>query len=402
MACTSCGRPPYPGGEATVEDAAGRPDRAIRSDPGKVRGARIAQRRRDVGDSMERIRETCGPDRSEPPSARAPERTGARGDGLPTVSIGMPVYNAERYLEAALASLLDQTFEDFELIISDNASTDRTPQICEASAAADGRVRYHRNPENLGIVGNYNAVVRRARGRSFKFASSNDLCHPTLLEKCVAVLERRPDVVLCYPRTVLFSDETGYREEYDDGMDLQEEDPCVRFRRCRMGMRLNNVMNGVVRTEALRRTGLMGEFLGSDVPMIVVLTLYGKFVELPEFLFFRRMEPAAATSLKNREEKLEYWGLKDPGGARRPKLRSLESCFEGVWHGPLSLPRKLRLTAFLLRSAWWTRHRLLAEVGWSSERSAVTGGKADPPSSGRARASSPDAVPDRDLTGASG
>src|SRR5919112_5909956 len=102
----------------------------------------------------------------------------------PRVTIGLPVYNGERFLEQALDGLLAQTFTDFELIISDNASTDRTPEICQAYAARDSRIRYVRQPENIGAGPNHNILVPMARGEYFKWASHDDLYDPDLVAKC--------------------------------------------------------------------------------------------------------------------------------------------------------------------------------------------------------------------------
>ena len=117
------------------------------------------------------------------------------------VSIGVPVYNGEAFLEEKLDSLLARTFEDFEPIILDNASTDRTGEIARRLAARDGHVRYHRHPENLGLTANYNGLIRMASGELFKWATADDLCRPTFLEHCVAALREIPDAVLAYPRT---------------------------------------------------------------------------------------------------------------------------------------------------------------------------------------------------------
>ena len=103
----------------------------------------------------------------------------------PKVSIGIAVFNGENFLESALRSILAQTFEDFELIISDNASTDRTADICEQYASQDGRVLYLRQPANLGAQPNYNLLVGQARGRYFKWAAHDDMLAPTFLERCV-------------------------------------------------------------------------------------------------------------------------------------------------------------------------------------------------------------------------
>ena len=127
---------------------------------------------------------------------------------MPRVSIGLPVYNGEKFIREAIDSIFSQTFEDFELIISDNGSTDRTQQICQAYAAQDLRIRYYRNKKNIGAARNYNLVFELASGEYFKWAAHDDLCAPEYLERCVEILDRDPDVVLCYPKTSII-DEHG-------------------------------------------------------------------------------------------------------------------------------------------------------------------------------------------------
>lgn len=124
------------------------------------------------------------------------------------VSIGVPVYNGEAFPEETLDSLLAQTFGNFELIISDNASTDHTGEIARRFAARDGRVRYQRHPENLGLAANYKGLVPTAPGEFFKWATANDVCRPTFLEHCVAALGEIPGTVPAYPRTQ-FIDQAG-------------------------------------------------------------------------------------------------------------------------------------------------------------------------------------------------
>src|SRR5262252_3377793 len=116
----------------------------------------------------------------------------------PTVSVGLPVYNGERYLEESIDSILAQTYTDFELIISDNASTDRTECICRRYAAADARVRYYRNERNIGGYPNHSRVFSLARGRYFRFAAHDDVCDRQLLARCVEALELHPEAVLSY------------------------------------------------------------------------------------------------------------------------------------------------------------------------------------------------------------
>jgi glycosyltransferase involved in cell wall biosynthesis len=131
-----------------------------------------------------------------------------RLEAVPAVSICLPVYNGENYVAAAIESMLAQTFADFELIITDNASTDRTGEICRKFADADSRVRYHRNERNVGGARNQTLAVQMARGRYVRLSAHDDKIAPTHLEECVALLEKRPDVVIAFTRTVVI-DEVG-------------------------------------------------------------------------------------------------------------------------------------------------------------------------------------------------
>jgi len=110
----------------------------------------------------------------------------------PRVSVGMPVYNCERYVAEAIESHLRQTYTDFELVITDNASTDRSEEICRAYASRDPRIKYHRNPENLGAGGNFRRCFELAQGDYFRWTPSDDVVGPELLELCVEVLDRDP------------------------------------------------------------------------------------------------------------------------------------------------------------------------------------------------------------------
>jgi glycosyltransferase involved in cell wall biosynthesis len=123
------------------------------------------------------------------------------------VSVGVPVYNGARYVARTLDSLLAQTLTDFELIITDNASTDATESICRDYAQRDSRIRYHRADTNLGVVRNFNWCVELARGEYFHWHAADDMAAPTLLEKCVAVLDADPSVVLAFARTMLIDEQ---------------------------------------------------------------------------------------------------------------------------------------------------------------------------------------------------
>ena len=116
----------------------------------------------------------------------------------PRVTIGLPVYNGEQYLVQALDALLAQTYTDFALIISDNASTDRTQEICLAYAAKDARIQYYRNPINIGSAKNFNHVFALSASEYFMWAAHDDYMAPKLVAKCVDVLDRDPTILLCH------------------------------------------------------------------------------------------------------------------------------------------------------------------------------------------------------------
>ena len=134
---------------------------------------------------------------------------------MPRVSIGMPVYNGANFLGQALESLLAQTYTDFELIISDNASSDATAEICRAFAGTDSRIRYTRTERTIGPAENHNRLVRMARGDYFRWAAHDDLCAPELLAKEVEVLDRDRSVVLVYPKTRIIDATGNTVEDYE-------------------------------------------------------------------------------------------------------------------------------------------------------------------------------------------
>src|ERR1700730_13365189 len=146
------------------------------------------------------------------------------------LSIGLFVYNGERFLEETLHSILNQTFTDFELIISDNASTDRTGAIAEAYAKRDDRIRYYRSEKNMGAGWNVRRVYELATGKYFKQAAVDDLLEPDFLRRCVEMLESDPDCVVAYARTKEVDENGTFIKNYVTPMKTDYSDPVVRFR----------------------------------------------------------------------------------------------------------------------------------------------------------------------------
>ncbi|ABQ90760.1 glycosyl transferase, family 2 [Roseiflexus sp. RS-1] len=226
----------------------------------------------------------------------------------PRVSIGLPVYNGERYLASALESILAQTFGDFEVIISDNASTDATPEICRAYMARDPRIRYVRNERNLGAAPNYNRVFHLARGMYFRWHAHDDLLAPTYLEQCVAALDAHPGVVLCHSKTV-FIDEHDRVIGYDeDSLHFRQASVFSRYYAyLRVARNWINAIFGLIRTDVLRQTVLIGAYSSSDMILLAELILRGEFYEVPEYLFLRRDHEEASVQANRDYQKRQVW-----------------------------------------------------------------------------------------------
>jgi glycosyltransferase involved in cell wall biosynthesis len=212
------------------------------------------------------------------------------------VSIALTVYNGERYLAAALESLLGQRFKDFEVIISDNASTDGTQAICLHFAAKDDRIRYVRNRVNVGLAGNFNQAFRLSSGEFFKWAAYDDICGPHLLSRCVEVLDHDPGVVLAYPRVAMIDEDGEITKKNDSGPDMSSSDPAVRLSTLMRNPFWGTSMFGVIRSSVLARTGLMRSNAACDHVLLAELCLHGRFVEVPEYDFFNRDHPGRAVT----------------------------------------------------------------------------------------------------------
>lgn len=210
------------------------------------------------------------------------------GSSSPAVSIGLPVYNGARYLSGAIEAILAQTYENFELIICDNASSDETPQICERFARQDPRIRYVRQPRNVGAAANFNQCVVLAGGRYFKWAAHDDLIEPEFLERCVGLLESNPDAVLCQSMVQIIDQDGRAQDAYDPATSgTGSPRPVERFAG-RLRTRWCEDIFGVIRTGALRESGLIGTYPSADRALLAELALRGRFVFVPELLFSNR------------------------------------------------------------------------------------------------------------------
>ena len=292
-------------------------------------------------------------------------------DAPPKVSIGLPVYNGEDFIEEAIDSILAQTFADFELIICDNASTDHTSEICRRYAERDARVYYHCNEKNLGAAANYNRVFRLAKGEYFRWAAHDDRLEPGYLAACVAVLDRDPSVVLCYPRTLIINEQSEPLSVHPDKLHLAAAEPHLRlnqyFERYAPRRDECNAVFGLMRRDVLGRTPLIGAYASSDLILLGEIALLGKICEIAQPLFLRRDH--LRTSVRANRDLQDRAAWFDPANkAKRllPRWRWFREYLDAVGRAPLSPTQRLRCYSVVLR--WFVPHNyriMLRELGGS-------------------------------------
>jgi glycosyltransferase involved in cell wall biosynthesis len=216
------------------------------------------------------------------------------------VSIGLPVYNGGAFLRSALASLLAQTFADFELVISDNASTDETARICEEMTTGDPRVRYVRHATNQGALENFAYVLEAARAPYFLWAAYDDLWEPQFLDRLVTALDECPRAALAFCRYDNV-DEAGRRFRGFREVDWKAVFGASKARQIAAMALLDpaatqkaNHVYGLMRTEVVRACGgLVPEPVprsGVDIHLLLRLLGRGEFVVVDELLFHYRLK----------------------------------------------------------------------------------------------------------------
>ncbi len=258
----------------------------------------------------------------------------------PRVSIGLPVFNGEAYLEEALDSIAAQTFTDFELIISDNASTDRTPEICQARASRDARIRYSRNPINIGGDRNYYRCFELSRGEYFFGVAHDDRLHPDYLRRVVEVLDADPSVVFCHSRACRLAPDGTVGEAWEAHPFSDSPRAPERFRDA-IALRPVIAHFGIIRASMLRRMPPLAVYPDSDAYWQAEFALRGRLVELPEVLFFRRMRPDSGRAIPL-HERIRWSRPAKAGALSFPSWRRPAEYARAVLRSPLTLPERIK------------------------------------------------------------
>lgn len=281
----------------------------------------------------------------------------------PRLSVGVPVYNGQRFLRATIDSILGQTFRDLEVIVCDNASTDSTESIAREYAARDPRVRYYRNDRNIGPAPNYNRCVDLARGEFFKWNAADDVIAPTFAEKCIAELDRDPSLVGAFTRTREIDADGRELHEHKVEPDLAAATPSQRLRNLVFLSHRHHAapeLFGIFRTAVLRSwSPTNGSFPSADRLVITRIALHGPIARVPEFLFFNRDHGNRSVKWLQREKirpgsrlarrigcgpvpSYEWWDATKKGRIVFPEWRWLSEYFKAVNEAPMPAAERMR------------------------------------------------------------
>ena len=291
----------------------------------------------------------------------------------PLVTVGMPVRNCERHLAQAIESVLAQSLDSFELLVSDNASNDATPRIVQHYMQRDARIRYTRLDVNRGVSANWNAVAAAARGHYFKWLAGNDEMAPDLLERCVGALQTTPDAVLAFGRTRWMDADGQSLDLCDQDFAVLGESPIGRFVQVARHLSINNQINaGVIRLDALRKTRLLGRFPTDDLVLMAELALLGKVLLLPEELFRRRSGAEVSTPNRTPLQTARHHNPRASRPFRFQSLRRQAARYAACWRAPLTPSEKVHamlVATGLLVEAWQRRQtRILARLSIRAAR----------------------------------
>ena len=272
----------------------------------------------------------------------------------PKVTVALPVFNGENFIDQALQAIRAQTFEDFEVVISDNASDDGTPDICMGHAVEDPRIRYFRYDDKVGAGHNFNRAFELARGEYFRWASHDDSTHPKFLEKCVEVLDHDPGVVLAHTKVEVI-DALGNHVDYDDyGPQTGSESLRKRFFDLLFVHNKCFEVFGLIRTDQLRETGLMGAFPVGDRVLLCELAFRGRFHEVEDHLFLSRDHGnRSVRRLVTQAERAAWFNSRYEGKIPFPEWRTFVEYLKAIRRAPLGLLDRTWAYLYMVK---WVRH----------------------------------------------
>jgi glycosyltransferase involved in cell wall biosynthesis len=206
--------------------------------------------------------------------------------------VGIPTYQRADKLRRAAESVLDQTHHNLELVISDNASDDRTEEVCRELCARDRRVRYLRSPINRGPTANFNTLFAELRGDYAMMLSDDDWMDPDYIQVCLAELQRRDGLVLA----------CGVARYTRGGMVVREGvkmylEQCSAAARVLAYVRAvdeNGLFYGLMARATLRRAAPLRNALGNDWLLAAAVIAQGKATTLTSTSINRELDGTSA------------------------------------------------------------------------------------------------------------
>jgi glycosyltransferase involved in cell wall biosynthesis len=276
---------------------------------------------------------------------------------IPRVTIGLPVYNGEKYVHEAISSLRAQTYPDLRIAISDNASTDATEEICREHARDDERIVYARADRNHGSSWNYTRTFEMGVGEFFKWAAHDDVVLPTYLERLIEALDDDPGAVLAHSRAA-FIDEHGVvlGQPLARNTNATTGDAAERFADILLREFDCLPVFGLIRRDILARTGLLGPFVAHDLPLLAELALYGRFVQVDDVLFHNRdHSDRSVRAYPLKRARLEWFDSSKQGAIALPHTRLVVEYHRTVSRAAVD-PRSAREARLVLWS--WAARRL--------------------------------------------
>jgi len=278
---------------------------------------------------------------------------------VPRVGVGIPVYNGANFLSEALDSILSQTYEDLEVLICDNASTDETSEICREYVARDPRVYYVRNRWNLGAAANYRRVFELSRGELFKLANHDDLSRPTLIEECVKLLDEHPKAVSAYARAMEIDENGKPIRVLSPRPDFGSSDVITRIWEALRFEEEPHSLYGVMRSEAVAVTGLMAPSPSGDRVWLAELAMYGPLLEVEEPLFCVREHAGRSVYSAGRgHASMSWWDPSRSGVLTFPYWRTFGLLGAAINRSPMSWAGKLSAYRLMLRWVATNSHYL--------------------------------------------
>lgn len=282
---------------------------------------------------------------------------------LQKVSLGMPVYNGENYLAQAIESVLKQTYSNWELIIVDNCSTDATSKISLNYSQLDSRIQYIKNPTNIGAAPNFRKALTLATGTYFKWIAHDDLYHENWIQVCVEALNKDPQIVLAYTKTIIIDDAGKKLQSYSDAFTCNQKNAFQRFKDILIHLGYCHAIFGLMRTSVIKNLAPIGNYQASDAVYLAEITLHGHYCQLDfEYFFRRKHNKSSSESISTAEDWAKWFDPLNPKKLHLTRWDMLRGYWRAVNGAPLSLLEKIQCKVYLLQRVRWHWPLYQAEI----------------------------------------